>query len=223
MPWCKGCKSHHVAPMLWRYGTVKAGARLDSERRYVLGKPGRAPAAPEAVKRFLHFYGPATARDFTEWAGVAKPHAERLWTAIEGGLSEVTMGKRKGWLLRKDAGDLDSPPQAQGTCLIPPGDPYLQKPNRPLLAPEARPAQAAVPACCKPRRGAQGRQARRPLAASRSRGRRLRSPSRSSGGSLARTSRRRLSAWPTCVASQRSCSPPWTESAPSCPVPRCTP
>ena len=45
MPWCKGCKSHHVAPMLWRYGGVKAGARLDSERRYLLGKPGRAPAA----------------------------------------------------------------------------------------------------------------------------------------------------------------------------------
>ncbi len=137
MPWCKGCKSHHVAPMLWRYGTVKAGARLASERRYVLGKPGRAPAAPEAVKRFLHFYGPATAGDFTEWAGVAKPHAERLWNAIEDGLCEVTIGKRKGGLLREDAGDLDSPPQAQGTCLIPPGDPYLQKPNRPLLAPEA--------------------------------------------------------------------------------------
>src|SRR4051812_31591684 len=23
MPWCKGCQSHHVAPMLWRYATVK--------------------------------------------------------------------------------------------------------------------------------------------------------------------------------------------------------
>ncbi|MEY2443420.1 MAG: hypothetical protein QOJ46_2846, partial [bacterium] len=22
MPWCKGCESHHVAPMLWRYGGV---------------------------------------------------------------------------------------------------------------------------------------------------------------------------------------------------------
>jgi hypothetical protein len=33
MPWCRGCQSHHVAPMLWRYATVKAGVRLDSERR----------------------------------------------------------------------------------------------------------------------------------------------------------------------------------------------
>jgi Winged helix DNA-binding domain len=63
MPWCKGCKSHHVAPMLWRYGVVQAGARLDSERRYVLGRPGRAPAAAEAVRRFLRFYGPATSTD----------------------------------------------------------------------------------------------------------------------------------------------------------------
>ena len=41
MPWCKGCQSHHVAPMLWRYATVKAGARLDSERHYMMGRPGR--------------------------------------------------------------------------------------------------------------------------------------------------------------------------------------
>src|SRR5688500_18241722 len=45
MPWCKSCKSHHVAPMLWRYASVKAGARLDSRRRYLLGKPGRSPTA----------------------------------------------------------------------------------------------------------------------------------------------------------------------------------
>src|SRR5215208_1768116 len=59
MPWCRGCGSHHVAPMLWRYATVKAGVRLVSERRYTMGKPGRAPAASEAVRRFLRFYGPA--------------------------------------------------------------------------------------------------------------------------------------------------------------------
>ncbi len=59
LPWCEGCRSQHVPPMLWRYATVAAGARLDS------------------------------------------------------------------------------PPTAEGVRLIPPGDPYLQKPNRPLLAPAA--------------------------------------------------------------------------------------
>jgi Winged helix DNA-binding domain len=134
MPWCRGCKSHHVAPMLWRYATVRVGARLDSERRYTMGKPGRAPAAGEAVRRFLGFYGPATPGDVAEWAGLAKPHAQRLWDEAAGELAEARVGKGKTWLLSKDLGALESPPAAGGIRLIPPGDPYLQKPNRPLLA-----------------------------------------------------------------------------------------
>lgn len=136
MPWCRGCKSHHVAPMLWRYGTIRAGAVLDSERRYRAGKPGRTPAAAQAVERFLHFYGPATAGDFADWAGVARPHAERLWSRVEGELSEVAVAGRSGWLLRADSRELEAPAEAEGLRLIPPGDPYLQKPNRALLAPD---------------------------------------------------------------------------------------
>ncbi len=136
MPWCRGCESHHVPPMLWRYATVKAGVRLDSERRYTMGKPGRVPAASEAVRRFLGFYGPAKPSDFAEWAGLAKPHAQRLWDEAAGDLAEVRVGKSKGWLMREDVGALESPPAAEGIRLIPPGDPYLQKPNRPLLAPD---------------------------------------------------------------------------------------
>jgi len=136
MPWCRGCGSYHVAPMLWRYATVKAGVRLDSERRYTMGKPGRTPAASEAVRRFLGFYGPAKPGDFADWAGLAKPHAQRLWDEAAGDLSEVQVGKREGWLMREDMGALRSPRAARGIRLIPPGDPYLQKPNRPLLAPD---------------------------------------------------------------------------------------
>ena len=138
LPWCRSCRSHHVAPMLWRYATVKAGARLDSERRYRMGKPGRTPAASEAVGRFLGFHGPANPGDFAEWAGLAKPHAQRLWDEAAGDLAEVPIGKRKGWLMSADTGALESPPAAQGIRLIPPGDPYLQKPNRPLLAPDTK-------------------------------------------------------------------------------------
>jgi hypothetical protein len=132
MPWCRGCKSHHVAPMLWRYATVKAGVRLDAERRYRMGKPGRAPAASEAVGRFLRFYGPSTPGGFAEWGGLAKPHAQRLWDEVSGDLVEVD----GGWLLGDDRRALESPPAAEGVRLLPPGDPYLQKPNRPLLAPD---------------------------------------------------------------------------------------
>ncbi len=136
MPWCRGCGSHHVAPMLWRYATVEAGARLDAERRYVMGAPGRAPAASEAVHRFLGFYGPAGPGDFAEWAGLARPHARRLWDEAAGDLAEVRVGTSTGWLLSEDVGALESPPPATGIRLIPPGDPYLQKPNRSLLAPD---------------------------------------------------------------------------------------
>jgi hypothetical protein len=134
MPWCQGCKSFHVAPMLWRYATVKAGVRLDAERRYILAKPGRTPAAREAVRRYLHYYGPGTPADFGEWAGLAKSHARRLWDEVADDLAEAD----GAWLLREDVGALESPPQAQGVRLLPPGDPYLQKSNRPLLAPDQK-------------------------------------------------------------------------------------
>jgi hypothetical protein len=136
MPWCRSCESHHVAPMLWRYATVKAGARLDFERRYILGEPGRTPTGSEAVRRFLRYYGPAKPVDFAEWAGLAKPHARRLWNEVAGDLTEVSVGKSTGWLMSEDMGALESPPAAEGIRLIPPGDPYLQRPNRPLLAPD---------------------------------------------------------------------------------------
>lgn len=137
MPWCQGCGSHHVAPMLWRFATVKAGVRLDAARRYVQGRPGRAPAAREAVRRFLRVYGPAGASDLAGWAGLATPHARRLWDEVAGELAEVKVGRTRAWLLREDLGALESPPAAGGIRLLPPGDPYLQKVNRPLLAPGA--------------------------------------------------------------------------------------
>jgi hypothetical protein len=137
MPWCRGCGSHHVAPMLWRYATVRAGARLDSERRYTSARPGRSPSASDAVRRFLGFYGPARPGDFADWAGLAKPHAQRLWDAAADDLAELRFGNGTGWLMSSDVAALESPPAAEGIRLLPPGDPYLQKPNRQLLAPDA--------------------------------------------------------------------------------------
>jgi hypothetical protein len=137
LPWCRGCGSYHVAPMLWRYATVKAGVRLDSKRRYLAGEPGRTPTASEAVRRFLGFYGPARPGDFAEWAGLATSHAQRLWDEAASDLAEVRIGKGTGWLMGEDMAALESPPAAEGTRLLPPGDPYLQRPNRSLLAPDA--------------------------------------------------------------------------------------
>jgi hypothetical protein len=49
----------------------------------------------------------------------------------------VRLGNGKAWLMREDMDALEAPPSAEGLRLLPPGDPYLQKPNRPLLAPDA--------------------------------------------------------------------------------------
>ena len=119
--------------MLWRFATVQAGARLDARRRYVLDDPGAPPDPADAVRRFLRFYGPATAGEFAEWAGVTRPHARRLWEAVAGELVEAPGGRS---LLRADAEALADPPPASGVRLLPPGDPFLQKANRPLLAPD---------------------------------------------------------------------------------------
>jgi hypothetical protein len=51
-------------------------------------------------------------------------------------LAEVRVGKSKASPLSEDMGTLESPPAAEGIRLIPSGDPFLQKPNRPLLAPD---------------------------------------------------------------------------------------
>ena len=114
---------------------MKAGARLDSERRYLLGKPGRSAArrGGHAVPSLLRA---GRSRGLADWTGVAKPHAKRLWKQVEAA-AEVGVGKRKAWALSADLSDLESPPDASGVRLIPAGDPYLQKPNRPLLAPDA--------------------------------------------------------------------------------------
>jgi hypothetical protein len=102
-----------------------------------MAKPGRTPKASEAVRRFLRFYGPARPGDFAEWAGLAKPHAERLWADAAGELAEVRAGRGGPvFVLGGDEAELASPPDAAGVRLLPPGDPYLQKPNRPLLAPD---------------------------------------------------------------------------------------
>ena len=130
LPWCEVCRSHHVAGNLWRGAVRRAGGRLDSQRRHLLSPLAEADPA-DAVRRFLHFYGPATRQEFAEWAGVTGTHAKRIWPDD---LDEVP---GQGWLAPGDAADLESPPAARGVRLLPPGDPFLQKPNRALLAPDS--------------------------------------------------------------------------------------
>ncbi|MBO9532785.1 MAG: AlkZ family DNA glycosylase [Solirubrobacteraceae bacterium] len=135
LPWCERCRSHHVPPLLWRFATAMAGVRLDSQRRYRVAQPADPPPAHEAAHRFLRWYGPATPGEFSEWAGVAPSHGRRLWEQIEDELVEIEdPDGRAVWLLGEDMEEFNDPPPAEGVRLLPPGDPYLWKPNRKLLA-----------------------------------------------------------------------------------------
>jgi hypothetical protein len=140
MPWCNGCKSHHVMPMLWRYALVVLGARRNSSRRYVLGDERETPPAAEAARRFLHFYGPSTRQDLEAWAGLGRGQARRLWEEVEEDLVDVEVEGRRASLLASDRQELDAAPAIRGLRLLPPGDPFLQQPNRAMLVtdPELR-------------------------------------------------------------------------------------
>ena len=137
LPWCRGCGSHHVAPMLWRFAGVRAGMCLDSKRRFRLRDQGAPPAPAEAARRFLGFYAPSTAKDFAAWAGLAPAHSRRLWAQIEPELSEVRLDGRRTWLLQRDEPAIAAPPQPRGVRLLPPRDPYVQQPDRATLVPDA--------------------------------------------------------------------------------------
>lgn len=136
LPWCKGCKSNHVSPMLWRYAGVVVGMRLNSERLYRSGKPGRKRKSADLARAYLGFYGPASVKGFAEWARLAPRQAKRVWSEIDDELELVDWEGGKGWVLSADVRALSSPRSASGTRLIPARDPYLQQ-DRETLVPDA--------------------------------------------------------------------------------------
>jgi hypothetical protein len=140
--WCRGCKSHHVHPSLWRATGIR-GVLAVAERRgrvTVFGAPPkprgvkRAPA--ELTRRFLRAYGPATRSELAAWGGIAPSHARALLDGIAGELAEVEFEGRRALILADTAAALESPPQASGARLLPPFDPYLDQRDRATLWPD---------------------------------------------------------------------------------------
>ena len=91
-----------MAPMLWRYGTIKAGARLDLRAPLCARQAGLTPP-PQRRSSASSISTPSTVGDFCDWAGVAKPTPSVSGRAAEGDLVEVGVGKRTAWMLRRDA------------------------------------------------------------------------------------------------------------------------
>ena len=149
MPWCQGCQSHHVAPMLWRYATSRPGARLDSERRYTLGEPAARP--PARRRSGASCASTARRRRAVRRVGRAREAArQRLWDEVAGELAR-SVGRRgvdaaRGPGRARVAAGRQGPPDPARRPVPPEAQPGAARAGR-------RAAQAAVPAGGKPGRG----------------------------------------------------------------------
>jgi hypothetical protein len=102
-----------------------------------LEPPVRPREGPRhAARGFLRFYGPATRPELQAWAGLGRAQARRLWEQVEDDLVEVEVDGRLAFILAVDRPELDAPPAIRGLRLLPPGDPFLQQPNRAALVPD---------------------------------------------------------------------------------------
>ncbi len=144
LPWCSSCRSHHVAPALWRsaglHGALAIMPGGGRGATFVAAPPAPAfdgdPGA-ELVRRFLRAYGPATPDELADWAGISGPHARRLWRRVEPELADAPLDGRDTEILEADATRLAGPPASDGGArLLPPSDPYLDQRDRETLLPD---------------------------------------------------------------------------------------
>jgi hypothetical protein len=117
-------------------GTDAELARTDQWLKRALPVPDAAEARAELVRRFLHCYGPATAQHFADWTQRSLADAKDAFSLIQEELVDVTVDRKKAWLLRRDEKHLSAPPEPQGIRLLPVQDPYLQQRDRATLLPE---------------------------------------------------------------------------------------
>src|SRR6266704_642546 len=93
-------------------------------------KPRSMPAEEEAedalVRRHLRAFGPADAKDLWSWSGVYVRRIRVILDRLRDELVEVDMGRRRGFLLRKDLPDLEKASSEPGIVrLLPSFDPFL--------------------------------------------------------------------------------------------------
>jgi hypothetical protein len=155
--WCGRCGSRHVSENLFRlaggsgaYAIAPRSGRGVSLR--LLDPPGTDPrgARLELLRRFLRCHGPATPEDYARWTMTVPAYARRRWAELAGDLAEVTWPGRSGSILAADAARLRAATPPTGVRLLPPGDPYLQSPDRAALVPDASHRRTVWPALAAP-------------------------------------------------------------------------
>ena len=138
--WCKGCRSHHVHPMVCRgVGQLgQVGRLVDAPSRAVTFVALAAPADPvrdaehraELTRRALHHHGPLTTAELAAWRAASRADASARLAAVAGEVEEVHRAGRAAWALAADLPLLSDPPPPRGVRLLPAGDPLLDGRDR---------------------------------------------------------------------------------------------
>jgi hypothetical protein len=153
LPWCRGCRSHHVRPGLWRALGPLEVTRMAGRATWALAETPSMPLAEaraELARRFLRCFGPATHTQLAAWAQTAPRHANALFDAIEDELEPVRMDGGRRWILADERPRAERPPAARGVRLLGGHDPYVAQPDREALVPDAAVRKRLFPAVGRP-------------------------------------------------------------------------
>ena len=99
-----------------------------------------ADACRELARRYLHIFGPTTAKGFARWAGISRRSADNAFASLEGSLLPVRSPLGDEWLLAEDEAAMRAAETAPAPArLLPSGDAYflLDGAERELLVPRA--------------------------------------------------------------------------------------
>jgi hypothetical protein len=138
-----------VHPNSLRYGTTTGtiALRWDGARLPVVWTVPRPSIDPldariELARRYLHVFGPTTARAFAKWAGIHARSGAAAFDALRDSLLPVRTPVHDAWVLADDEPSLREKPDTVAPArLLPSGDAYylLHGSDRELLVPD--PAQ----------------------------------------------------------------------------------
>ena len=114
------------------------GARAPTVWTVAAPEIGASHACRELARRYLHVFGPATAKGFARWAGISRRSAAHAFASLEGSLLPVRSPLGDEWLLADDEPAMRAAETAVAPArLLPSGDAYflLDGAERELLVP----------------------------------------------------------------------------------------